>query len=273
VRLAAGALLCATCVLASVPARAANAQAQARERAARKACLVGEYAKGVSILSDLFLDSKDPTYIYNQARCLEQNRRYEEAIARFQEYLRIDTKAEAADRAEAEKHIADCQALLAKQGGQMVIPVAPVAPLAVPAPGQPLPIVQLLVQSVPAPAAGQVLAPAVGTAVAQAPVRAPPPASEGSRLGWVPWALAGVGALVVGYGGWALYEDGRPTGACVGTVSGRTCEYYSSKSVAIGGMVGGGVLMVTGAIWGLTMRGRTTTVAASANRVVLNVRF
>jgi len=42
VRLAAGALLCATCVLASAPAHAASAQAQAqaRERAARKACLV-----------------------------------------------------------------------------------------------------------------------------------------------------------------------------------------------------------------------------------------
>jgi hypothetical protein len=40
-----------------------------QERAARKACLSGDYAKGVEILSDLFIDTKDPVYLFNQGRC------------------------------------------------------------------------------------------------------------------------------------------------------------------------------------------------------------
>lgn len=93
---------------AAVPAFAATKQAQ--ERAARKACLGGDYTKGVNILADLFVDTKDPTYIFNQGRCFEQNHRYEDAISRFEEYLRVpDANLNAADRAAAEKHIADCK--------------------------------------------------------------------------------------------------------------------------------------------------------------------
>ena len=94
--------------LATTPALAANKQAQ--ERAARKACLGGDYNKGINILADLFVDTKDPTYIFNQARCFEQNHRFEDAISRFEEYLRLpDAKLEAADRTAAEKHISDCK--------------------------------------------------------------------------------------------------------------------------------------------------------------------
>ena len=46
------------------------------------ACLSGDYTKGVAILSELFVDTKDPTYLFNQGRCFEQNRRYDDAIAR-----------------------------------------------------------------------------------------------------------------------------------------------------------------------------------------------
>jgi hypothetical protein len=42
----------------------------------------------VQLLSELFVSTMDPTFIYDQARCFQQNRRYEDAIARFQEYLR-----------------------------------------------------------------------------------------------------------------------------------------------------------------------------------------
>lgn len=97
-------------VLAAPFAQAAGHEGA--ERAARKACLSGDYATGVGILSDLFIDTKDPTYIYNQARCFEQNNRCEEAIGRFREYLRLATQLPPADRAATEKHMADCQALL-----------------------------------------------------------------------------------------------------------------------------------------------------------------
>jgi tetratricopeptide (TPR) repeat protein len=86
-----------------------------KEAAARAACLSGEFAKGVSILSELFVKTKDPVQIYNQGRCFEQNQRYEDAIARFQEFLRVGRKLGKADKEDAQKQIADCQDLLAKQ--------------------------------------------------------------------------------------------------------------------------------------------------------------
>jgi hypothetical protein len=85
---------------------------EAKERAARKACLSGDYAKGVEILSDLFLDTNDATYIFNQARCFEQNNRCEEAIGPFLEYLRKARGLTTEDKADTERHIAGCQALL-----------------------------------------------------------------------------------------------------------------------------------------------------------------
>jgi hypothetical protein len=97
-------------LLAATPALGANRQAQ--EKAARKACLSGDYAKGVSILADLFVNSRDPIYLFNQGRCFEQNIQYREAIGRFEEYLRMGETAtlDPSDRAAAEKHIADCKA-------------------------------------------------------------------------------------------------------------------------------------------------------------------
>jgi hypothetical protein len=99
------------------------------------ACLSGDYAKGVAILSELFVDFKIPTYIYNQARCLEQNMRHAEAIGRFQEYLRVGKNLSKAEQADAQKHIADCKDLLASQPQPTVAaPAAVPASAAVPAP-------------------------------------------------------------------------------------------------------------------------------------------
>jgi hypothetical protein len=118
------ATLAVSVLLLAKPASAANRQAQ--ERAARKACLTGDPAKGVAILSDLFLDTKDATYIFNQGRCFEQNRKYEDAIARFEEYLRA-TKAGLSreDREAAEKHIATCRETLAQERGSPSATTAP----------------------------------------------------------------------------------------------------------------------------------------------------
>jgi hypothetical protein len=95
-------------------ARAVHGESRAeKERQARTACLAGEYAEGVRLLSQLFVATMDPTFIYNQGRCFEQNLRYEDAIGRFQEYLRVAKTDSKARRAEAEEHIEDCKALLA----------------------------------------------------------------------------------------------------------------------------------------------------------------
>jgi tetratricopeptide (TPR) repeat protein len=63
------------------------------------------------------VSTNDSNYIFNQGRCFEQNHRYEDALSRFREYLRVGKQISRADKSAAQKHIADCQDLLAKQGG------------------------------------------------------------------------------------------------------------------------------------------------------------
>jgi hypothetical protein len=83
--------------------------------------LAGDYVKGVTILSELFVSTRDPTHIYNQGRCFEQNARYVEAISRFQEYLRVGKNESAESRNEATKHIADCKGLLSQESAPPAI--------------------------------------------------------------------------------------------------------------------------------------------------------
>ena len=63
--------LAITMMAASASARPArHAQnREAQEKAAKKACITGDYRKGVEILADLYVESNDPTYVYNQGRC------------------------------------------------------------------------------------------------------------------------------------------------------------------------------------------------------------
>jgi hypothetical protein len=108
--------------------RANPTAAQAAQAAeARKACLLGDYQKGTAILAELFVKTREPNWLYNQGRCLEQNARYQEAILRFEEYLRVSKDGSAAGRSEAEEHIADCQAKLAKSSSIAPPPAFPLA--------------------------------------------------------------------------------------------------------------------------------------------------
>jgi hypothetical protein len=99
-----------------------------RERAAKKACLNGDPAKGIELLTDLYVDTNDAVYIYNQGRCYEQNNRCEDAIVRFREYLRKTPDGSEHDRADVKRHIADCEGLLGKKDDQAASPsIAPEA--------------------------------------------------------------------------------------------------------------------------------------------------
>jgi tetratricopeptide (TPR) repeat protein len=118
-------LVVALLFCAAAPAAASE---DARAREARTACLAGDYTRGVTILSELFVNTQVSTYIYNQGRCFEQNARYREAISRFQEYLRIAKDAPGNARAEAEKHIADCRTLLAQESPAPTLTSTPVTP-------------------------------------------------------------------------------------------------------------------------------------------------
>lgn len=60
-------------LLVARTASATDEEVERRARSARTACLAGDYAKGVAILSELFVTTKDPSFIYNQG-CLGWNR-------------------------------------------------------------------------------------------------------------------------------------------------------------------------------------------------------
>jgi len=114
-----------------------------KERTARTACLAGDYAKGVALLAELYVSTKDIAYLFNQARCFEQNGKYEEAIIRFHEYQLKNADAGNPPDESAEKHIASCQALLDKQkAGQGATALPPVTSTvtAPAAPAEPKPV-------------------------------------------------------------------------------------------------------------------------------------
>jgi hypothetical protein len=129
-------------VLPLLLASAALGQAQdPREMQARKDCLKGNYTSGTALLADLFAETSNENFIYNQARCYEQNGRPDEAIQRFREYLRVACNIAADDKADVEHHIAECRAMKAEQE-QAVAPsvgatVAPPTAELTPAPASP----------------------------------------------------------------------------------------------------------------------------------------
>jgi hypothetical protein len=151
----------------------------AKERRARTACLAGDHVEGVRLLSELFVATMNATYIYNQGRCFEQSRRYEDAIGRFQEYLRAGKKLTKAEREDALKHIDECKHLLASEREQSA-PAAPAAPPpAAAAPVAPVPVVT------PAAAITQPQSPAPGQ-------------GSGLRTAGIVAAAVGGAALVAG---------------------------------------------------------------------------
>jgi len=110
---------------------------KAMEKEARSACLMGDYQKGTELLVNLFVETKTPVYIHNQARCFEQNHRWEEAIDRFREYLRTAPQLPEGERAEVEKHIAECDGHLAKQTSTIAPPPTVTSPQPIPPPPPP----------------------------------------------------------------------------------------------------------------------------------------
>ena len=69
-------MLLLPCLLAVQVAHAApkdsDKDRERQERAAKTACLSGDYAKGVAILADLYVQTNLPNYLFNQARCFMQ---------------------------------------------------------------------------------------------------------------------------------------------------------------------------------------------------------
>ena len=88
-----------------------GARAQdARELQAKEACLGGHPDKGIELLAQLYAETNDPTYIYNQGRCFEQNGRATDAVTRFREYLRKAQNLAPDEKTDLQKRIDDLEA-------------------------------------------------------------------------------------------------------------------------------------------------------------------
>jgi hypothetical protein len=106
-------LACAMVACATLQGLAPAHAEESRAETARKACLRGDLDLGVRLLSDLFVETKAPDHIYNIGRCYEQNMRYAEAKAKFEEYLTVFKGASEEERTQAKEHIAACDDHLA----------------------------------------------------------------------------------------------------------------------------------------------------------------
>jgi hypothetical protein len=240
-------LLTAMVLLAAVPALAANRQAQ--ERTARKACLNGDFAKGVSILSDLFVDTKDPTYLFNQGRCFEQNRRYEDAVARFEEYLRAaGDRLREDDRAAAEKHLSDCREKVAQEHPtQSALP-------------EPLTPPPAALGPVPAPAPPTTTEPTAGTLTETTSAAGPGKRRWGLITAGIITATVGVGGVVTGLvfniKANSMVSDWENKPGAYSTANENDQKTY--KTLAWVGYGVGAACVVTGAVLiGLGARSRT----------------
>jgi hypothetical protein len=158
---------------------------QSKERLAKKACLAGDPNRGVEILAELYVDTNDITYIFNQGRCFEQNRRYEDAVGRFREYLvKGEDKLSDADKAMAKKRIEACESYLPK--------TEPHSPLA------PEPVAAAPVFQPPPPPAETVAEVPAATATAEA---APDKnAGAGLRIAGIVVGAVGLAAIGAGVG-------------------------------------------------------------------------
>jgi hypothetical protein len=85
-------------------ARAA-AEEDPRPRQALTACAGGEATKGIAILADLYAETRNPAFVFNQGRCYQQNGQLERAADRFREYLRVGKAEPQADIQRAQGYL------------------------------------------------------------------------------------------------------------------------------------------------------------------------
>jgi hypothetical protein len=186
-----------------------------RETQAQKDCLTGKVESGVALLAELYANTSNANFIYNQARCYEQNARPADAINRFREYLRVAKNISAEDKADVDHHIDECRSLQAEQE-KKVEPTSPPAPASEPN--------ERGTESVPTAAAPSPSPPPpkppaldltakqdVPNAVADGPSRS---------NSWIYWTLGAV--VVAGGAAAAIYFFTRSPGLCDG--ASMTCR-------------------------------------------------
>jgi hypothetical protein len=103
-----------------------------RPNEALAACASGNVDKGIAILGELYAETRNPSYVFNQGRCYQKNGQLEPARHRFAEYLRIGTSEPPEDIQRAQGFVKEIDDTLARQRASQPAPVivAPAAPSA-----------------------------------------------------------------------------------------------------------------------------------------------
>jgi hypothetical protein len=103
-----------------------------RPNEALAACASGNVDRGIAILGELYAETRNPSYVFNQGRCYQKNGQLEPARHRFAEYLRIGTNEPPEDIQRAQAFIKELDDTLARQRASEPAPVvvAPAAPSA-----------------------------------------------------------------------------------------------------------------------------------------------
>ena len=100
---------------APAPTTPAPAEAEdPRPQAALAACIAGQVDKGIGILADLYAETRNPSLVFNEGRCYQQNGMLEPARLRFAEYLRIGQNEPPQDLERARSYLGDIDAQLAR---------------------------------------------------------------------------------------------------------------------------------------------------------------
>jgi hypothetical protein len=89
-----------------------------RPRQALSACASGDVAKGVAILAELYAETRDPGFVFNQGRCYQQNGQLEQAQQRFREYLRVGTSEPPEDLTRARNFLGEIDETLARRAAE-----------------------------------------------------------------------------------------------------------------------------------------------------------
>ena len=129
-------MVCWWVLMVSVAAGSAFAEAKSPPDAGQQArieCAAGNYQVGIRLLAELWVTTRKTVWIYNQARCYEQNNQNDLAISRFREYLRVDTSLSPEDVNAVKKRIEELQ----PAGAQPSPQTAPSAPAQSVSPGPP----------------------------------------------------------------------------------------------------------------------------------------
>ena len=144
------------CLALSASARAAekdDAEMQARTHFA-----AGRYSQALEIYARLYAETFHPTYLHNVARCHQNLRDPDQAIASFREYLRKAKDLTPEQRAAVEGHIAEMEQLQKTRAASGTAAAPPPEPPA-PPPVAPLPATP---PSPPSTAPSPTAAPLVG---------------------------------------------------------------------------------------------------------------